>query len=341
MRHLNPLHIPQLPASPATPPAGYVAVAAGLDGRLQTRSAAGVTSVVPSAHRVSLAQDVTLHAARPDWAAVSGLQLDLPSGVHRVSGVFTMTTSLGRWAFTSYGFDGPASGRILKVDQAETVAGSVYGGLWFSEAWGNLINGVRGGDDATERQYVVAELLVLMPEPGQVTLLGQVETPRAWHDFDGTSDNWSMSGADVDESNTDYVHSGSLSGKIVAVGDERAVLYVYEGASPATTWSCEAWMYSPTGLPWAGLEIDFMDDNGESLGIQAAYSALPAGVWTRRAVTGIAPARTTQIYAQVGLETANNGAAAGNTVYVDDIVLAQQGDTFTVKAGSYLQTTPM
>ncbi|WP_433513820.1 hypothetical protein ACQP2T_61450 [Nonomuraea sp. CA-143628] len=40
------------------------------------------------------------------------------------------------------------------------------------------------------------------------------------------------------------------------------------------------------------------------------------------------------------MEVDNDGAAAGNTIYVDDVVMVQQGDAFTVKAGSYLQALP-
>ncbi|MFG1977044.1 hypothetical protein ACGFJC_47595 [Nonomuraea fuscirosea] len=51
MRHLAALHVPQLAADPASPPAGHVAVYAGTDGQIRSKTPAGAVTVVPAGPR--------------------------------------------------------------------------------------------------------------------------------------------------------------------------------------------------------------------------------------------------------------------------------------------------
>ncbi|MET7335980.1 hypothetical protein [Nonomuraea sp. NPDC005650] len=177
MRHLAPVTLAQLATAPSPPPAGHVSLYPGQDGALRAQESTGDIALLGTTRRTVMTADQELTAALPDWAAITGLQVAVPAGVHRLRTVVDFISRSGDTHYTNVSLDGPAGGRSLKAD--------IYGVLgddgatfindyWYLPPWGVFLLGGR----APGLRKLIIDALLYLPTAGAMTVLGNVEPPE-------------------------------------------------------------------------------------------------------------------------------------------------------------------
>ncbi|GAA2411792.1 hypothetical protein GCM10010404_82140 [Nonomuraea africana] len=332
-RHLSVPRLPVLASPPEPPAAGEVALFPAPDGTLRQLTAAGQEGRFSAAFRKTLANDF-VHGQPGTWAALPGLAVPVQPGLHRLN-LLTETIST-RGLITDLGFTGPAAvfatTEVVTLQDGTPGSRTLYGDLWDATVhdWTTATESIGGLDT-----------MFLALEPGTVALWVGKGTFRRETTFENDDTlYWQINGADLDTASTDFAHAGERSGKLAALSEERAVLFDWNGTEPGISWRLEAWLYSPTGHPRAGVSLSWYDAQGNRIDGVSDLHPLPAGSWTHYSIEAVAPADTIELYAHIGMEVAD-GHAAGGVVYVDDCVWSSTGGTVRVNTGAYLQVTPI
>lgn len=338
MRHFNPIGLPRLPAPPTDLQPDVSALYAAPEGHLQVAGPEGAPRTVIAAGRAVTAADVPMNALAPDLIPIPGMSVNVGPGFHRFSAAVRMTSQSGFAAFTSIGLHGPAMTSVIGMTHIHytTDLGSMGYDFWYQPWWEDPLISLRFG---VVRWYALEGVLA-MSEPGEVGLMAGVLLSRRVGSYDGT-DTWQEVTGGTGEVTSEQAHGGSNSFKITATGGAAAFTEQSWTVSGGFEHRMTAWCYSPTGSPSAGVTLIFVDESGEQVGSAAVYEPLPASEWTQRTLTYTPPLNAATVYARVGLETDNGGAAPGEVVYIDDILLEQTtGGDFTVLAGSSFSIQP-
>ncbi|TMR13821.1 hypothetical protein ETD86_30110 [Nonomuraea turkmeniaca] len=331
MRRLTAARLPVIAATPAPPTQGEVVLYPCPDGKLRQLTHEGNVGVLAPSTRTALTSDF-VHTNIGYWEEVPGLSIPVPPGLHRLNLHVDITGGLGTWYDVR--LMGPATAApgpltVLTVDADGWPWRNVTYAGWGEDLLGTTNMGT----------VAAAEGLILAREPSVISLeaaLIYFANPATFEDFL----QWSLSGADIDIESTDFVHSGTYAGKITAQDDGRAVIYNWLDIAPASTWHLSGWIYSPTGHPRCGVSISWYDANDQQIADAADLRPLPAGQWTQFVLDVVAPDNAAQMYVQVGMEV-SDGHGAGSAVYVDDVMWRITTAEMRVRAGTYVQVTPV
>jgi hypothetical protein len=174
--------------------------------------------------------------------------------------------------------------------------------------------------------------------PFDILVGGEVMTVTSIAESDGhfelTGTGWTATSCTIAQSST-RAHTGGFSGLMTVVHPLFiGTLAFYRPVTPAfvtvgNTYVATYWAYSVAGYSDVNVSIDWLDSSFGYLSTSSGSGgAVAAAVWTRRTVTGVAPASAA--YASFG-PTLGSAPANGLQIWTDDLTFTPwEGQTFTV-----------